>query len=54
MVSRRWAYVRIMTGTILGGVFGFYVMHRVESSYKERRKEELKKYEKEMERRQKE
>lgn len=34
MVSQRWAYVRIVTGTILGGVLGFYVMHRVEISYK--------------------
>lgn len=25
----------IMAGTILGGVLGFYVMHRVEISYKE-------------------
>lgn len=32
--SRRWAYVRVMAGTILGGVLGFYVMHRVETSYK--------------------
>ncbi|GJN38836.1 hypothetical protein PR202_gb27914 [Eleusine coracana subsp. coracana] len=34
--SRRWAYVRVMAGTILGGVLGFYVMHRVETSYKAR------------------
>jgi hypothetical protein len=34
--SRRWAYVRVMSGTILGGVLGFYVMHRVETSYKAR------------------
>jgi hypothetical protein len=34
--SRRWAYVRVMVGTILGGVLGFYVMHRVETSYKVR------------------
>ncbi|RLM55799.1 hypothetical protein C2845_PM10G16310 [Panicum miliaceum] len=32
--SRRWAYVRVMAGTILGGALGFYVMHRVETSYK--------------------
>jgi hypothetical protein len=35
--SRRWAYVRIMAGTILGGGLGFYVMHRIETSYKARR-----------------
>lgn len=35
--SRRWAYVRVMAGTILGGVLGFYVMHRIETSYKARR-----------------
>jgi hypothetical protein len=34
--SRRWAYVRVMAGTILGGVLGLYVMHRVETSYKVR------------------
>lgn len=34
MASLRWAYVRIITGTILGGVLGFYVMHQVETSYK--------------------
>jgi hypothetical protein len=32
--SQKWGYVRIITGTILGGVLGFYVMHRVEVSYK--------------------
>lgn len=32
--SRKWAYIRIITGTIVGGVLGFYVMHRVELSYK--------------------
>lgn len=32
--SQKWAYIRIITGTILGGVLGFYVMHRVEISYK--------------------
>jgi hypothetical protein len=32
--SQKWGYVRIITGTILGGVLGFYVMHRLETSYK--------------------
>lgn len=32
--SNTWAYARIITGTILGGVLGFYVMDRVEKSYK--------------------
>ncbi|XP_020270478.1 uncharacterized protein LOC109845617 [Asparagus officinalis] len=48
MVSYKWAYARIMAGTILGGVLGFYVMHRLEKSYKEKMKERLKKYETEM------
>ncbi|MQM00649.1 hypothetical protein Taro_033390 [Colocasia esculenta] len=32
--SVRWGYFRIIAGTVLGGVLGFYVMHRVENSYK--------------------
>lgn len=32
--SVRWGYFRIITGTIIGGVLGFYVMHRVETAYK--------------------
>jgi hypothetical protein len=32
--SQKWGYIRIISGTILGGVLGFYVMHRVETSYK--------------------
>ncbi|XP_019707303.1 uncharacterized protein [Elaeis guineensis] len=51
MASYRWAYFRIMTGTILGGILGFYVMHRVETSYKEKMKERLIKYENEMKKR---
>ncbi|XP_008809826.1 uncharacterized protein LOC103721406 [Phoenix dactylifera] len=51
MASRRWAYFRIMTGTVLGGILGFYVMHRVETSYKEKMKERLIKYENEMKKR---
>jgi hypothetical protein len=31
--SQRWGYIRIMSGTIIGGILGFYVMHRVEISY---------------------
>ncbi|XP_020593077.1 uncharacterized protein LOC110033443 isoform X2 [Phalaenopsis equestris] len=54
MVSQRWAYIRIVTGTILGGVLGFYVMHRVEMGYKERRTEEIRRYQNEMKRRQQE
>ncbi|XP_075660961.1 uncharacterized protein LOC142630795 [Castanea sativa] len=51
--SRKWAYVRIITGTILGGVLGFYAMHRLEISYKEKMNERLKKYEAELKNRQK-
>ncbi|XP_039161212.1 uncharacterized protein LOC104427777 [Eucalyptus grandis] len=50
--SQKWGYVRIIAGTILGGVLGFYVMHRVEISYKEKMKERLRQYEIEMERKQ--
>ena len=32
--SQKWGYIRIIIGTILGGTLGFYVMHRVEISYK--------------------
>lgn len=32
--SPRWGYVRIIAGTVIGGIVGFYVMHRVEISYK--------------------
>nr|CDM87202.1 unnamed protein product [Triticum aestivum] len=41
--SRRWAYMRIMAGTIFGGDHGFYVMHRIETSNKEGKLEELEK-----------
>ncbi|GAB4829752.1 hypothetical protein Ancab_019407 [Ancistrocladus abbreviatus] len=34
--SQRWGYVRIIAGTILGVVLGFYVMHCVEISYKKK------------------
>lgn len=37
--------MRVMSGTILGGVLGFYVMHRVEASYKARMEERLQRYE---------
>ncbi|PON62121.1 ATP-dependent helicase/nuclease subunit [Parasponia andersonii] len=51
--SQKWAYVRIIAGTILGGVLGFYVMDRVEKSYKEKMNERLKKYERELKKREK-
>ncbi|KAJ0104963.1 uncharacterized protein LOC116146338 [Pistacia vera] len=50
--SPYWASVRIITGTISGGILGFYVMHRVEISYKEKMKERLRLYEIEMKKRQ--
>lgn len=34
MKSPRWGYFRIITGTIVGGILGFYVMHRAELMYK--------------------
>ncbi|KAF6143774.1 hypothetical protein GIB67_016695 [Kingdonia uniflora] len=42
--SKRWGYVKIITGTILGGMLGFYVMHRVETSQKEYVKKRLEEY----------
>ncbi|XP_052175063.1 uncharacterized protein LOC127789966 isoform X2 [Diospyros lotus] len=48
--SVRWGYFRIITGTILGGILGFYVMHRTELHYKEIWNERLKKYEEELNR----
>ncbi|KAJ1690716.1 ATP-dependent helicase/nuclease subunit A isoform 2 [Rhynchospora pubera] len=50
MAPSVWGYSRIITGTVLGGILGFYVMHRVETSYKEKMKEQLAKYEAEMNR----
>lgn len=32
--SLTWGYARIIAGTLLGGALGFYVMHRIEVSYK--------------------
>ncbi|KAF5957763.1 hypothetical protein HYC85_004988 [Camellia sinensis] len=46
--SVRWGYVRIIAGTLVGGILGFYVMHRAELSYKEKWNERLKKYEEEL------
>lgn len=34
MKSPRWGYFRIITGTLVGGVLGFYCMHRAELKYK--------------------
>lgn len=52
VASPYWASVRIITGTILGGILGFYVMHRMEISYKEKMNERLRKYESEMKKKQ--
>ncbi|EXB28909.1 hypothetical protein L484_012668 [Morus notabilis] len=51
--SQKWGYVRIIVGTILGGILGFYVMDRVDKSYKEKMNEELKRYEAELKKREK-
>ncbi|EYU21489.1 hypothetical protein MIMGU_mgv1a017578mg [Erythranthe guttata] len=47
----RWGYFRIISGTVLGGVLGFYLMHRAELKYKEMWKQKLIKYEEEMNKR---
>jgi hypothetical protein len=49
-----WGYARIIAGTLLGGALGFYVMHRIEVSYKMRMEEALNQYEKDMQKRQEE
>ncbi|KDP20093.1 hypothetical protein JCGZ_05862 [Jatropha curcas] len=49
----KWGYIRIITGTILGGILGFYVMHRTEVGYKEKMNERLKKYESELKKKEK-
>ncbi|XP_071696357.1 uncharacterized protein [Rutidosis leptorrhynchoides] len=46
--SMGWGYVRIMAGTIAGGGVGFYIMHRLEISYKEKWDERLRNYEQEL------
>ncbi|PIN01277.1 hypothetical protein CDL12_26217 [Handroanthus impetiginosus] len=51
MKNPRWGYFRIVTGTIVGGIFGFYFMHRAELKYKEMWNERLRKYEEEMNKR---
>ncbi|KAI4347157.1 hypothetical protein L6164_007996 [Bauhinia variegata] len=48
--SQKWGYIRIITGTIIGGILGFYVMHRLENNYKEKMNERLKNYEAELRR----
>ncbi|CAL9221355.1 hypothetical protein ISN45_Aa03g019940 [Arabidopsis thaliana x Arabidopsis arenosa] len=52
--SMTWGYARIIAGTLLGGTLGFYVMHRIEVSYKMRMEEALNQYEKDMQKRQEE
>ncbi|XP_004494743.1 uncharacterized protein [Cicer arietinum] len=52
--SQRWGYIRIMSGTIFGGILGFYVMHSVETSYKEKMNERLRNYEAELKRKREE
>ncbi|KAF8103665.1 hypothetical protein N665_0186s0033 [Sinapis alba] len=49
--SMTWGYARIIAGTLLGGTLGFYVMHRVEVSYKMKMEEALRQYEKDMKKR---
>ncbi|KAL8465955.1 hypothetical protein ACS0TY_035165 [Phlomoides rotata] len=48
VMNPRWGYFRIITGTLLGGVLGFYCMHRAELKYKEMWERRLKMYEEEM------
>ncbi|XP_020233260.1 uncharacterized protein LOC109813479 [Cajanus cajan] len=52
--SQKWGYIRIITGTIVGGILGFYVMHRVETNYKEKMNERLRIYEAELKRKKEE
>ncbi|KAH7682538.1 hypothetical protein IHE45_05G128100 [Dioscorea alata] len=43
MARHHWANLGIMAGTILGGMFGFYVMHCVEESYQNEMRRRLEK-----------
>ncbi|XP_061366488.1 uncharacterized protein LOC133309705 [Gastrolobium bilobum] len=52
--SQKWGYIRIISGTILGGILGFYVMHRAEINYKEKMNERLRNYEAELKRKKQE
>ncbi|XP_020974423.1 uncharacterized protein LOC107632955 [Arachis ipaensis] len=52
--SQRWGYVRIIAGTIIGGIIGFYFMHRMENNYKEKMNERLRNYEAELKRKKQE
>ncbi|KAK6925227.1 hypothetical protein RJ641_009553 [Dillenia turbinata] len=45
--SVKWGYIRIITGTIGGGILGFYVMHRVETNYRAKMQERLIQYQNE-------
>ncbi|KAH6782186.1 ATP-dependent helicase/nuclease subunit [Perilla frutescens var. hirtella] len=51
MSNPRWGYFRIIAGTLVGGMAGFYFMHRAELKYKEMWEERLRKYEEELNRR---
>ncbi|KAK1303077.1 hypothetical protein QJS10_CPB12g00436 [Acorus calamus] len=46
--KRRWGHFRIIAGAFLGGALGFYVMHKAENRYKEKMRERLAEYEKEL------
>lgn len=45
-----WAPLRIAIGTVGGGLFGFYVMHKVENHHKEKIKFEIAKLQQEEDR----
>ncbi|KAG0565470.1 hypothetical protein KC19_8G192900 [Ceratodon purpureus] len=40
-MSLNWDAIRIMIGTVGGGLFGFYVMHEIEKNHKEKIRVEI-------------
>lgn len=40
-MSLNWDAIRIMIGTVGGGLFGFYVMHEIENNHKEKIRAEI-------------
>lgn len=42
-----WGPIRIIIGTVGGGLFGFYVMHEIENNHKEKIRAEIAKLQQE-------
>ncbi|ERN05457.1 hypothetical protein AMTR_s00007p00246910 [Amborella trichopoda] len=44
----KWAYFRIISGTLIGGALGYYLKYKIEVHYKEKMRERLLSYNREM------